>query len=187
MKIHETGIPDLIVIEPTVFGDDRGYFLETYREKVFLERGIENHFIQENESCSVANVIRGLHFQLAPYAQAKLVRAVVGKIWDVAVDLRHNSPTFKKWYAAELSENNKKQMFIPRGFAHGFAVLSEKAIVCYKTDNYYHPPSESGIRFDDLSLAIEWPVDIAKAIISNKDRILPEFEQAAMNFDFGLK
>lgn len=182
MKITKTEIPDLLIIEPKVFGDSRGYFFENYNEEKFFEAGITNRFVQDNESSSCYGVVRGLHYQIGEHAQAKLVRVISGTVYDVAVDLRKNSPTFGKWFGVELSGENKKQFLVPRGFAHGFSVLSEHAVFSYKCDNFYAPAAERGIAFDDEFLNIDWQVDSEKAIISEKDFQNPVFEEAEMNF-----
>lgn len=173
MKISETGIEGLTIIEPRVIKDERGYFFESYHRETLETMGIHQTFIQDNQSRSVEGVIRGLHYQKEPHAQAKLVRVTEGKIFDVAVDIRKGSPTYGKWFGAELSEQNQLQLLIPRGFAHGFSVLSPFATIFYKCDAYYHPPSDSGIRFNDPDLQIDWKVDTASALISEKDRGLP--------------
>jgi len=182
MKIIETGLPGLLIVEPDVFNDDRGYFFETFQHARYTDAGIQTTFIQDNESKSVRGVVRGLHYQLGDFAQAKLVRVVQGKVFDVAVDLRKDSPTFGKWFGLELDESNKKQLFIPRGFAHGFSVLSETAIFTYKCDNIYHRESERSINPFDLQLAIDWKIEKANAIVSEKDMNGPAFENAKMNF-----
>jgi dTDP-4-dehydrorhamnose 3,5-epimerase len=169
MKLIETGIADLIVIEPKVFGDHRGYFFESYNENVFKELGLNYHFVQDNESFSKYGTLRGLHFQLGDSAQAKLVRVIKGSVLDVAVDLRKGSPTFGKHFAVELTEENKKMMIIPRGFAHGFVVLSETAIFTYKCDNFYDPKNEGGLMYNDPALGIDWRVPADKLILSEKD------------------
>lgn len=182
MEITTTPIADLLVITPKVFRDDRGYFLETFNIKKLEEAGINTSFVQDNESKSTQGVIRGLHYQLNPYAQGKLVRAIEGTVYDVAVDLRKDSPTFGHWYGVELSGENKKQFYIPRGFAHGFSVLSETAVFAYKCDAYYHPEAERGIRFDDPELNIDWKVDVQKAVVSVKDEANISFAKAEYNF-----
>lgn len=169
MEIIKTPIEGLIVIEPRVFNDARGYFIETYNEQRYREAGIDALFVQDNQSCSSYGVVRGLHFQKLPYTQAKLVTCTVGKVLDVAVDLRKNSPTYGQWYAVELTEDNHRQFFIPRGFAHGFSVLSEKAVFSYKCDNLYHPESEGGLLLSDPQLAIDWQIPEIERIISDKD------------------
>lgn len=182
MEITKTPIAGLLVITPKVFRDDRGYFLETFNIKKLEEAGINTSFVQDNESKSTQGVIRGLHYQLNPYAQGKLVRAIEGTVYDVAVDLRKDSPTFGQWYGVELSGENKKQFYIPRGFAHGFSVLSETAVFAYKCDAYYHPEAERGIRFDDPELNIDWKVDVQKAVVSAKDEANISFAKAEYNF-----
>ena len=182
MRIVETPLADLKVIEPKVFEDHRGYFLETYNREQFLQSGISSGFIQDNESMSSRGVIRGLHYQLDPFAQAKLVRVVTGAVFDVAVDLRKGSPTFGKWFGKELSGENKLQMLIPRGFAHGFSVLSTTVVFAYKCDNYYNKQAERGIRFNDPFLAIDWQLSGEEWLVSDKDRMAPLFAQAEMNF-----
>ena len=169
MNVIKTDIEGVLVLEPRVFGDSRGYFFESYNAKAFEEAVGNVTFVQDNESKSSYGVVRGLHFQKPPYAQAKLVRVVKGKVLDVAVDLRKDSPTFGKYVAMELSEENHRQMFIPRGFAHGFSVLSEEVIFQYKCDNYYAPQSEGAVAWDDPDLAIDWQVPYDKVILSDKD------------------
>ena len=174
MNYTETAIPGVWILEPTVFKDDRGYFLEAFKQAEFEEKIGQVNFIQDNESCSSQGVLRGLHFQHAPYAQAKLVRVIVGSVLDVAVDIREGSPTFGKYVAVELSEANKKQLFIPRGFAHGFQVLSEKAVFTYKVDNTYAPKHEASILFNDPDIGIEWrTIEGAETILSEKDQRAP--------------
>jgi len=177
MKISETGIKGLLVLEPRVFKDARGYFFESYHREVLTKHGIEHEFIQDNQSRSSHGVIRGLHYQKEPHAQAKLVRVTEGAIFDVAVDLRRDSPSYGRWYGLELNADNFLQLLIPKGFAHGFSVLSGHATLYYKCDEYYHPASESGIRFDDPDLGIDWKIDPGRAIISDKDRSLPYMKQ----------
>ena len=184
MKVIETGIPGLVIIEPKVFEDDRGYFFESYHEEKLSAQGIKTRFVQDNQSKSSYGVIRGLHYQLNPNAQTKLVRCLEGVIYDVAVDMRKGSPTFGKWFGVELSADNKKQLYIPQGFAHGFSVLSPTAIVFYKCDILYSPGSEGGILYNDPDLAIDWKVDPAKAILSPKDKLLPPLKNANFNFTF---
>jgi dTDP-4-dehydrorhamnose 3,5-epimerase len=185
MKIIQTEIPDLLILEPRVFEDDRGYFFESYSQQRFEEEGLKYSFVQDNESRSVRGVIRGLHYQLAPFGQTKLIRVLEGRILDVALDIRRGSPTFGKWLSFEVSAENKRQILIPRGFAHGFSVLSEKAIFMYKCDNYYHPPAERGINFNDPALGIDWHIQPEEAIVSGKDRVHPNFRDADFNFTFG--
>ena len=182
MNVIETGLPGLLIIEPRVFNDDRGYFFESFNQQRYFEAGIKADFVQDNESKSVRGVVRGLHYQLGEFAQAKLVRVVQGRVFDVAVDLRKNSPTFGKWFGLELSDDNKKQLFIPRGFAHGFSVLSETAIFTYKCDNVYHREAERSIQPFDMQLAIDWQINHNEAIVSEKDINAPDFSDAEMNF-----
>src|SRR6476620_538492 len=184
MPFSFTDIPGLVVFEPKVFEDSRGYFFEAYNESLFLDQGISFRFIQDNQSFSRYGVIRGLHYQMEPLAQAKLVRVLEGKILDVAVDIRKGSPFFGKHVAIELSAENKKQLLLPPGFAHGFSVLSETATVLYKCDNFYSRENEAGIRFDDPSIGINWQVPVEKAIISDKDKQLPLFAGCRNNFQF---
>ncbi len=182
MKIEETNIKDLLIIQPTVFEDSRGCFFEAYNKTKFSENGIDYQFIQDNQSFSKRGVIRGLHLQINPFAQAKLVRVLEGKILDVTVDLRKNSPTYGQHFSVVLSATNKKQLMVPHGFAHGFSVLSATASVMYKVDQVYHKDSERGIRFDDPSLAIDWQLDPNEVIVSEKDLILPSFADIDWEF-----
>lgn len=169
MNVIETKIKGVYIIEPRVFNDARGYFFESFSQREFEEKVGKVRFVQDNESKSTRGVLRGLHFQKPPFSQAKLVRCVKGRVLDVAVDLRKGSPTYGQYVAAELTEDNHLQFFIPKGFAHGFAVLSEEAIFQYKCDEYYHPESEGGISILDGSLNIDWHLDLDKAILSEKD------------------
>jgi dTDP-4-dehydrorhamnose 3,5-epimerase len=173
MNFLPTPFPGLFVIEPRVFGDHRGYFFESFQQAEFEAAIGKVEFVQDNESKSGYGVLRGLHFQRPPHTQAKLVRCITGKILDVVVDLRSDSPTFKKSYVVELNDANKLQLFIPRGFAHGFVVLSEEAIFSYKVDNLYAPSHEAGIRFDDPELLIDWQLSGEAIKLSGKDQILP--------------
>jgi len=182
MTVTDTFIKDLKIIEPKVFGDQRGYFFETWNKSVFEAAGINFVPVQQNESSSTYGVVRGLHFQLNPYSQAKLVRCVVGKVLDVAVDVRKGSPTFGKHISVELSEENKRQFFIPRGFAHGFSVLSDYAVFSYLCDNVYNKESEGGIIFNDPELAIDWKIPQDKMILSDKDTKHPTLKNAILNF-----
>ena len=184
MPFIETGIPDLLVFEPVVFDDSRGFFYEAYNQKVFGGAGIENQFVQDNQSRSTYGVIRGLHYQVAPFAQAKLIRALAGSILDVAVDIRKGSPTFGKVFSIELSAANKKQLFLPAGFAHGFSVLSEVAEVLYKCDQFYSKANEHGIIYNDTTLNIDWQVPLDKAIVSDKDLILPDLANCVNPFEY---
>ena len=180
MEVHKTAIPEVLVLEPKVFGDQRGYFFEAYNQKVFEEAVAQVPFIQDNQSKSNYGVLRGLHYQLPPYAQAKLVRVIYGKVLDIAVDIRKNSPTFGRHVTALLSGANKRQIYIPHGFAHGFAVLSKEAVFTYKVDNYYAPDHEAGIRHDDPALSIDWQIPPKERLLSDKDKNLPDFKQAAL-------
>lgn len=184
MPFTETGFPGLWVFEPVLFNDSRGYFFEAYNKASFLKQGITVEFVQDNQSSSKYGVIRGLHYQLSPHAQTKLVRVLEGRILDVVVDIRKGSPTFGKSYCIELSADNKKQLLVPHGFAHGFSVLSESAIVLYKCDSLYNKDSEGGIRFNDPALAINWGIPEDKAIVSDKDLALPGFADCRNNFEF---
>lgn len=183
MKLEETFIKDLVVLSPNVFEDERGYFFEAYNKAKFSHNGLTYQFIQDNQSFSKRGVIRGLHLQINPFAQAKLVRVLEGEILDVAVDLRKNSPTYGKHFSVKLSAQNKKQLMVPHGFAHGFSVLSETASVLYKVDQVFHKESERGIRYDDPSLAIDWEVNPDEVIVSEKDLILPGFEEINWLFE----
>ena len=179
MRFTRTEIPDVVICEPQIFGDERGYFVETFRQDKLEEFiGYKINFCQDNESKSSYGVLRGLHYQLAPHAQAKLVRVITGKVLDVAVDIRKGSATFGKHVALELTEENKKQLLVPRGFAHGFVVLSEEATFAYKVDNYYNPECDRGIAFDDTRLNIDWKLPKDKIKLSEKDTKQPLFEAA---------
>lgn len=182
MNLEQTAIQDLVIINPTVFEDSRGYFFEAYNQDKFEQNGITYRFIQDNQSFSKRGVIRGLHLQDKPFAQAKLVRVLQGEILDVAVDLRKNSPTYGQHVSVVLSSENKKQLMIPHGFAHGFSVLSETASVLYKVDQVYHKESERGIRHDDPALGIDWKVRPEEIIVSEKDLILPDFAHCNSRF-----
>ena len=184
MKIIKTEIPELLVVQPKVFGDKRGYFYETYNEKTYQGAGILNRFCQDKLSKSSYGVIRGLHFQLRPYSQAKLVSVVIGKVYDVAVDLRTGSPTYGQWFGIELSEENKTQFLIPQGFAHGFSVLSETAIFSYKCDNLYTPSAEGGILYNDPTLQIDWKVPFEKQLVSEKATKHPTLMDVKTNYVF---
>lgn len=173
MKVVKTKIKDLVIIEPKVFHDDRGYFFESYNYSKLKEQGIDYNFVQDNQSKSSYGTIRGLHFQKGEFAQAKLVRVLQGKVLDVAVDLRPNSETYGEYVAVELSDENNLQFLLPRGFAHGFSVLSETAVFAYKCDNAYNKESEGGIRYNDPDLNIDWKVNMDKILVSEKDKILP--------------
>ena len=170
MKFTPQSIPDVVLIEPTVLGDNRGYFLETFRQDLFEEAiGYQVNFIQDNESKSTKGVLRGLHYQLPPYTQAKLVRVIKGSVLDIAVDIRKSSPTFGQHVAVELTSDNKHQLFLPHGFAHGFVVLSDSATFAYKVDNYYAPEHERCIHWEDLDLAIDWKLEEIRPMVSDKD------------------
>jgi dTDP-4-dehydrorhamnose 3,5-epimerase len=184
MKFTKTSIVGLVIIEPRVFGDERGYFLESYNEKEFEQAICKVSFVQDNESKSSKGVLRGLHFQKPPFNQAKLVRCIEGRVLDVAVDIRKGSPTYGKHVAIELSGENKKQVFVPKGFAHGFSVLSETAIFAYKVDNKYVPESDSGIRYDDTELGIDWGLPQEEVQLSEKDKELPSFKDLDSPFNF---
>ena len=171
MNFIKTELDGVIIVEPRVFEDERGYFFESYNEAEFIKNGIPNKFVQDNQSKSSYGVVRGLHCQLGEFAQAKLVRVLHGRVLDVAVDIRKNSPTFGKYVAVELSDDNKRQLFIPRGFLHGFSVLSDTAVFAYKCDNLYAPHAEFGIRFDDPDIGIDWKIPAEKIITSAKDNI----------------
>lgn len=183
MNIIKTEIEGPLIVEPRVFGDARGYFFESYSSRDFASAtGLDITFVQDNESRSCYGVVRGLHFQLPPYAQAKLVRVVEGSVLDVAVDIRRGSATYGRHIAVELSAENKRQFFIPKGFAHGFAVLSETAVFQYKCDEYYHPEAEGAIAWDDSTLGIDWRIPGDKVILSDKDRRHPLFNQFSSPF-----
>lgn len=184
MPFQTTNIPGLLIFEPKVFEDSRGFFFESYNEKIFQQQGIDCRWVQDNQSSSSFGVIRGLHYQLNPNAQSKLVRVLHGTILDVVVDIRKNSPFYGKTFSIELSGSNNKQLFIPPGFAHGFSVLSENAIVFYKCDNFYNKESEAGIRYDDASLNIDWKIPPGKELISEKDKQLPLLKDCKNNFLF---
>jgi len=186
MNLIKTEFPGLMIIEPKVFGDARGYFFESYNAKMMSDAGIQTVFRQDNQSFSKYGVIRGLHFQLNPHSQTKLIRVLEGIIYDVTLDLRKGSPAFGKWFGLELSAENKRQLYIPQGFAHGFSVLSEQATIFYKCDNFYNPQSEGGVLYNDPALGIDWKVDAAKAIVSDRDKILPTFSQVETNFIYSV-
>ena len=184
MNIITTPLNNLLVIEPRVFEDSRGYFFEGYNKEKLNKEGIQIDFVQDNQSRSAYGVVRGLHFQRNPKAQAKLVRVIEGTIYDVAVDCRKGSPSFGKWHGVELSANNKKQLLVPEGFAHGFSVLSENATVFYKCNEFYAPEYDAGIAYNDTFLNIDWRVPETKMILSEKDRSLPDFNNASLNFEY---
>ncbi|MDO9633794.1 MAG: dTDP-4-dehydrorhamnose 3,5-epimerase [Paludibacter sp.] len=182
MEIIQTPIAGLMIIKPRVFEDARGFFCESYNRKIFVEAGLNLDFCQDNQSKSSYGVIRGLHYQLYPQSQSKLVSVTIGAVWDVAVDLRKKSPTFGQWYGIELSADNKLQFLIPQGFAHGFSVISETALFTYKCDNFYNHALERGILFNDPALNIDWKIPADKTIISPKDQAHPLLKDAEMNF-----
>jgi dTDP-4-dehydrorhamnose 3,5-epimerase len=184
MQISQTSLPGVLIIQPKVFEDARGYFFESFNQKNFDELNLAFDWVQDNQSSSAFGVIRGLHFQLNPFAQAKLVRVFKGKILDVVVDIRKGSPAYGKVFAEELSAENKTQLLIPKGFAHGFSVLSESAEVFYKCDNYYHTSHEAGILYNDPILGIDWKIPADQVIVSEKDLILPPFSEIHTNFEF---
>ncbi|MGN6567977.1 MAG: dTDP-4-dehydrorhamnose 3,5-epimerase [Flavipsychrobacter sp.] len=183
MNAIATPFEGLFILEPRVFNDDRGYFYESFNQQT-LEKitGFKNSFIQDNQARSVKNVLRGLHYQNEPSPQTKLIRALEGAIWDVVVDLRKNSKTFGQWYGVELSAENKRQFLIPRGFAHGYSVLSDTAEVFYKCDNFYNKASEGGVLYSDPALNIDWKIDLKDAIVSEKDQVQPLLKDATINF-----
>ncbi len=184
MNVIKTKIDGLVIIEPKIFKDQRGYFFESYSQKIFEEQVCKTVFVQDNESKSTYGVLRGLHFQKPPYAQSKLVRVIIGKVWDVAVDIRRGSPTFGQYVGVELSETNQRQFFIPRGFAHGFVVLSEEALFQYKCDNYYAPESEGSIIWNDPTLGIDWKIDEKDVFLSSKDQKHPTFLEIEDFFNY---
>ena len=184
MNIVKTDIPEVVIVEPKIFGDNRGYFFESFSERDFAAAVREVKFVQDNESLSCYGVLRGLHFQKPPHAQSKLVRVVKGRVLDVAVDIRKGSPTFGKYVAVELSEENHRQLFIPRGFAHGFAVLSEEAVFQYKCDDYYAPSSEGAIAWNDPDLDIDWKLPADKVILSPKDMNHTTLKDSTDLFDY---
>ena len=184
MKFIKTEISDVYIIEPSVFGDNRGYFLESFNLEKFEENVYPIKFVQDNESKSSKGVLRGLHFQKPPFEQAKLVRCIEGRVMDVAVDIRKGSPTYGKHVAIELTGENKRQLFVPRGFAHGFSVLSDTAVVAYKVDNIYAPESDSGIRYDDTELNIDWGFSNKEVQLSEKDKNLVNFIDLDSPFNY---
>lgn len=183
MNVIKTSIPEVLIVEPSVYYDKRGHFMESFSKRVFEEKVFKTAFVQDNESKSGYGVLRGLHYQLPPFAQSKLVRVVSGRVLDVAVDIRKGSPTFGRYVSAELTESNKLMMFIPRGFAHGFAVLSEECVFQYKCDNYYSPSHEASVRWDDPILNIDWRLPAGEIVLSEKDRHHPSIENARL-FDY---
>ena len=185
MEIIRTEIEDVVIIEPRLFRDERGYFFESWSERDFNEKVRKVRFVQDNESRSSYGVLRGLHFQKPPYAQSKLVRVLSGAVLDVAVDIRRGSPTFGKHVAVELSGENHRQLFIPRGFAHGFAVLSDEAVFQYKCDSFYAPQSEGALAWDDPDLGIDWRIPAGRVVLSEKDRHHCRLKDAEWLFDYG--
>lgn len=187
MNFIRTAIPDVVICEPVVHGDERGYFVESFRaDKLEEFLGYKIDFCQDNESKSSRGVLRGLHYQLPPFAQTKLVRVIAGRVLDVAVDIRKGSPTFGKHVAVELSGENKKQLFVPKGFAHAFVVLEDNTIFAYKVDNYYSPECDRGILFNDSDLGIDWRVPHEELNLSDKDRVQPKLSQTNDLFEYGL-
>jgi dTDP-4-dehydrorhamnose 3,5-epimerase len=184
MPFIKTEFPGLLVFEPKVFEDNRGYFFESYNQKLFSDAGVQINFVQDNQAKSSFGVVRGLHFQLEPHAQTKLIRVLSGEIIDAVVDVRENSPTYGKAYTILLSAENKKQLLVPKGFAHGYSVISETAEVFYKCDEFYHKESEGGIAWNDPSLQIDWQVPADKIIVSDKDKVYPLLENVTHNFGF---
>jgi dTDP-4-dehydrorhamnose 3,5-epimerase len=182
MRVIETGFQGLFILQPKVYDDIRGYFFESYKHEDMVKAGIDFTPVQDNESRSVRGVIRGLHYQLNPCAQAKLIRVVIGEIYDVAVDIRRSSKTFKQWYGVNLNSENKTQFFIPKGFAHGFSVLSDIAVIQYKCDNLYNPELERGISLNDPELGIDWKIGDVEPVISERDLKNPTFSKADINF-----
>jgi len=187
MKFTRTKIEDVVIIEPQIHGDDRGYFVETFRaDKLEEFLGYKINFCQDNESKSSRGVLRGLHYQLAPKAQTKLVRVIQGKVLDIAVDIRKDSPTFGQYVSVELTSENKKQLLVPIGFAHGFVVLEDDTIFAYKVDNYYSPENDRGIAFDDKDLCIDWMLDTNELKLSAKDRVQPKLCETQDIFEYGV-
>jgi len=184
MPFTKTHIPGLLIFEPRVFEDARGYFFESYNANTFSAEGVDIKFVQDNQARSTYGVLRGLHYQLAPYAQTKLVRVLSGAILDVAVDIRKGSPTYGQSFAIELSAENKKQLLVPKGFAHGYSVISDTAEVMYKCDEFYNKQSEGGIIYNDPALNIDWQIPAELAIVSEKDIILPGIEHCLNNFEY---
>ena len=186
MELIETCIPGVVIVQPRIFGDERGYFFESFSQRDFERQVCKTVFVQDNESKSCYGVVRGLHFQQPPYAQSKLVRVVQGRVLDVAVDIRRGSPTFGKHVAVELTAENHRQLFVPRGFAHGFSVLSDEAVFQYKCDNFYAPQSEGAIAWNDPDLGIDWQLPAEEVILSPKDRAHPRLKDAEELFDYGI-
>lgn len=187
MNIIETEIEGVVILEPRIFKDDRGYFYESFSQREFEEKVCQTTFVQDNQSMSVYGVVRGLHFQKPPYCQSKLVRCIKGAVLDVAVDIRKGSPTFGKYVAVELTEENHRQFFIPRGFAHGFAVLSDEAVFQYKCDNYYNKESEGAIAWDDATIGVDWRIPTENVILSEKDKMSKPISGNGYLFDYNEK
>lgn len=185
MKVIETDIPDVKIIEPKVFGDHRGWFLESYNKNLYKAHGIDVDFVQDNRSFSKKGILRGLHYQLAPYSQSKLVSVLSGEVLDIAVDIRKGSPTYGEHVSVILSAENKRQLFVPQGFAHGFIVLSETAEFFYKVDNYYTPSHDRGIMYNDPKIGIDWMLSDNEVILSEKDTKHPQIDDADNNFEYG--
>lgn len=187
MEVIKTEIEGVVIIEPRIFKDDRGYFYESFSQREFEEKVFRTTFVQDNQSKSSYGVVRGLHFQKPPYSQSKLVRCIKGAVLDVAVDIRKGSPTFGKYVAVELTEDNHRQFFVPRGFAHGFAVLSDEAVFQYKCDNFYNKESEGAVAWDDPELAIDWRIPVEKVLLSEKDKLSKTIAEADFLFDYNEK
>ncbi len=184
MEVKKTDIEGVLIVEPKVWGDDRGYFFESFNARDFAEKtGLNITFVQDNESKSRYGVLRGLHFQLPPYTQSKLVRCVKGRVLDIAVDIRKGSPTYGKWVSCELTEDNHRQFFVPKGMAHGFCVLSEEAVFQYKCDDFYHPEAEGGIAWDDPDIAVQWPLPSEDISLSERDKHHPNFKEFISPFE----
>lgn len=184
MAFLTTGFPGLLVFEPRVFEDNRGYFFESYNQSILSGEGFEINFVQDNQASSSFGVVRGLHFQKEPHAQTKMIRVLSGKIIDAVVDIRENSPTYGKAYTILLSAENKKQLLVPKGFAHGYSVISKTAEVFYKCDEFYHKESEGGLAWNDPGLQIDWKIPADKIVVSDKDKLLPFLEESVHNFVF---
>lgn len=187
MEVIKTDIEGVVIVEPRIFKDDRGYFYESFSQREFEEKVFRTTFVQDNQSKSSYGVVRGLHFQKPPYSQSKLVRCIKGAVLDVAVDIRKGSPTFGKYVAVELTEDNHRQFFVPRGFAHGFAVLSDEAVFQYKCDNFYNKESEGAVAWDDPELAIDWRIPVEKVLLSEKDKLSKTIAEADFLFDYNEK
>lgn len=184
MEVKKTDIEGVLIVEPKVWGDDRGYFFESFNAREFAEKtGLNITFVQDNESKSRYGVLRGLHFQLPPYTQSKLVSCVKGRVLDIAVDIRKGSPTYGKWVSCELTEDNHRQFFVPKGMAHGFCVLSEEAVFQYKCDDFYHPEAEGGIAWNDSDIAVQWPLPSEDISLSERDKHHPSFKEFISPFE----